>query len=392
MKFVETVKQHAKAVLPSVVEWRQHLHKYPELSGHEKETSQYIQDVLTVLGIPFKNDVFGYAVIAEIQGAKPGKTIALRADMDALPVIELTGLPFKSQNEGVMHACGHDSHMAICLGAGAILNAMKEELCGTVKLVFQPAEEEALINGAKNILASGVLDDVDEIYGLHVWPEIPVGQVGFKKSALMASSDRFFVKIEGKSTHGAEPHNGIDAIVAAANWIVNVESIIARETNPMDNVVCTIGTFHSGVRYNVGAAEALLEGTCRTFDPVKRDYMERRLGETLKALDMMFGTTSTIDYRRGHGATINDEEAVAFIHSVGEAYLGEEACVVPKHPSMCAEDFSYFLEAKKGAFLWLGTGFEGNPALHNASFTIDESILETGITLMSGAVAELLSE
>ncbi len=392
MKFVDLVKEKAENIIPSVIEWREYFHKYPELSGKEKETSAFIQKVLTDLGIPFRADVFGYAVVAEIKGAKKGRTIALRADMDALPVKELTNLPYQSVYEGTMHACGHDAHMAICLGAGAILQAMKEEICGTVKLIFQPAEEEALINGAKNLVDIGILDDVDEIYGLHVWPEIPVGKVGFKKGPLMAASDRFFVKIEGKSTHGAEPHNGIDAIVAAANWIVNVESIIARETNPMDQVVCTIGTFHSGVRYNVGAAEALLEGTCRTFDPKKRDYMERRLGESLKALDMMFGTKSTIEYRRGHGATINHDDAVEYIQSVGEEYLGKDACLVPKSPSMCAEDFSYYLEKKKGAFLWLGTGFDGNPALHNASFTIDESILETGIVLMSGAVAELLGE
>lgn len=392
MKFESIVKDATKTYLPSIIDWRRHIHENPEISGEEKETSAYIQSILKKLGIPFKNDVFQHAVIGEIKGAKPGKTIALRADMDALPVTELTNLPFKSKHEGVMHACGHDSHMAICLGAAAVLNSMKDQLCGTVKLVFQPAEEEALINGAKHIIESGVLDDVDEIYGLHVWPELPVGQVGFKKGPLMAASDHFYVKIEGKSTHGAEPHNGIDAIMAAANWIVNVESIIARETNPMDNVVCTIGTFHSGVRYNVGAAEALLEGTCRTFDPAKRDYMERRLGESLKALDMMFGTKSTLDYKRGHSATINDSEAIDYIQSVGEAYLGKEACVNPPYPSMCAEDFSYYLEVKKGAFLWLGTGFDGNPALHNAKFTIDESILETGVTLMSGAVAELLAE
>lgn len=391
MKFKALIAEKTQEYMEKVVEWRRHIHENPELSGQEKETSAYIQSVLSDLGIPFKNDVFQYAVIGEIKGVKPGKTVALRADMDALPITEQTGLPFASKNEGVMHACGHDSHMAILLGAAAVLNSIKDQLAGTVKLVFQPAEEEALINGAKNILATGILDDVDEIYGLHAWPDIPVGKVGFKKGNLMAASDHFYVHIKGKATHGAYPHQGKDAIVAAANWITSVESIVARETNPMENLVCTIGVFNAGQRYNVGAEDAYLEGTCRTYAPEKRDYIENRLGETLKALDMMFGTTSTLDYKRGHSATINNGEAIDFIEGVAKEYLGPDAIDHPEFPSMAAEDFGYYTQAIKGAFLWLGTGFEGNPALHNASFTIDESVLKTGVTLMAGAVAELLA-
>ncbi|WP_282004213.1 M20 metallopeptidase family protein [Veillonella denticariosi] len=388
----DLIKQYASQYKEQVVAWRRHIHSHPELSGEEKETSAFIQSVLTDLGIPFKADVYKYAVIGEIKGAFDGPVVGLRADMDALPITEVTGLPFTSENPGVMHACGHDSHMAILLGAAAILQSVKDQLHGTVKLVFQPAEEEALIKGAQGIVDSGVLDDVDEIYGLHVWPQLPVGTVGLKKGNFMAASDRFLVHIKGKATHGAEPHNGIDAIVAAANWIVNVESIVARETNPMDNLVCTIGVFNSGDRYNVGSGDAYLEGTCRTYDPAKRDYIERRLGKSLKALDMMFGTTSTLEYRRGHGATINDADAIDYVTHIVETYLGKDAVVHPEFPSMAAEDFSAYLNKIKGAFLWLGTGFEGNPALHNAAFTIDESILEPGITMMAGIAAELLQE
>lgn len=388
----DLIKQYASQYKEQVVAWRRHIHSHPELSGEEKKTSEFIQSVLTDLGIPFKADVYKYAVIGEIKGSFDGPVVGLRADMDALPITEVTGLPFASENPGVMHACGHDSHMAILLGAAAILQSVKDQLHGTVKLVFQPAEEEALIKGAQGIVDSGVLDDVDEIYGLHVWPQLPVGTVGLKKGNLMAASDRFLVHIKGKATHGAEPHNGIDAIVAAANWIVNVESMVVRETNPMDNLVCTIGVFNSGDRYNVGSGDAYLEGTCRTYDPAKRDYIERRLGESLKALDMMFGTTSTLEYRRGHGATINDADAIDYATHIVETYLGKEAVVHPEFPSMAAEDFSAYLNKIKGAFLWLGTGFEGNPALHNAAFTIDESILEPGITMMAGIAAELLQE
>lgn len=386
----DLIKDYASKYKEQVIAWRRHIHSHPELSGQEKETSLFIQKVLGELGIPFVNDISDYAVIGEIQGSHPGPVIALRADIDALPIHEITGLPFASQHEGVMHACGHDGHISILLGAAAILQSIKNQLHGTVKLVFQPSEEEALNPGAQGIVDSGILDDVDEIFGLHVWPQLPVGTVGLKKGHLMAASDHFLVHIKGKSTHGAEPHNGIDAIVAAANWIVNVESIVARETNPMENLVCTIGVINGGDRYNVGCGDVYLEGTCRTYEPEKRDYIERRLGESLQALDMMFKTKSTLDYKRGHGATTNDPDAIDYATSIVEKYLGKEAVVHPEHPSMAAEDFSVYLQKIKGAFLWLGTGFDGNPALHNAGFTIDETILESGITMMAAIAAEYL--
>lgn len=386
----DLIKDYASKYKEQVIAWRRHIHSHPELSGQEKETSLFIQKVLGELEIPFVNDISDYAVIGEIQGSHPGPVIALRADIDALPIHEITGLPFASQHEGVMHACGHDGHISILLGAAAILQSIKNQLHGMVKLVFQPSEEEALNPGAQGIVDSGILDDVDEIFGLHVWPQLPVGTVGLKKGHLMAASDHFLVHIKGKSTHGAEPHNGIDAIVAAANWIVNVESIVARETNPMENLVCTIGVINGGDRYNVGCGDVYLEGTCRTYEPEKRDYIERRLGESLQALDMMFKTKSTLDYKRGHGATTNDPDAIDYATSIVEKYLGKEAVVHPEHPSMAAEDFSAYLQKIKGAFLWLGTGFDGNPALHNAGFTIDETILESGITMMSAIAAEYL--
>lgn len=384
------INQLAKTVTKDMIGWRRHIHAHPELSGKEKETQKMIMGVLDALGIEHKDNVYGYAVIGTIHGGHEGPNIALRADMDALPIVETTGLPFVSQETGIMHACGHDSHVAILLGTASILQSIRDELHGTVTLVFQPAEEEALIAGAKGIMESGVLDTVDEIFGLHVWPQIPVGKIGLKAGHFMAASDRFNVDIVGKATHGAEPHNGIDAIVAAANWITSVESIIARETNPMDQVVCTIGVFQAGERYNVGAGLAHLEGTCRTYDPNKRDYMEARLTKSLEALDSMFGTKSTIEYKRGHGATINSEASVAHAASVVADYLGEEAVQMMEHPSMAAEDFSAYSQHIPGTFIWLGTGFEGNPPLHNAGFTIDESILTSGATMMAGIVWERL--
>lgn len=385
------IKKLAMEFTNDMIGWRRHIHAHPELSGKEKDTQKLIINVLRTLGIEYKENVYGYAVIGTIYGGHDGPNIAVRADMDALPILETTGLPFASEQTGVMHACGHDSHVAILLGVASILQSVRDELYGTVTLVFQPAEEEALIAGAKGIMESGVLDTVDEIFGLHVWPQIPVGKIGLKAGHFMAASDRFNVDIVGKATHGAEPHNGIDAIVAAANWITSVESIIARETNPMDQVVCTIGVFQAGERYNVGAGFAHLEGTCRTYDPNKRDYMEARLTESLKALDTMFGTNSTIEYKRGHGATINTHSSVEHAASVVADYLGEDAVQMMEHPSMAAEDFSAYLQHIPGTFIWLGTGFEGNPPLHNSGFTIDESILTSGATMIAAIVWERLS-
>lgn len=390
--FEKEIKEKVKEITPQVVTWRRHFHTYPEISGEEKETSLYIQEELKKLGIPFETGFFGTAVLGTIKGDQPGKTVALRADMDALPVTEQTGLPFASENKGKMHACGHDSHMAILLGAAAVLNQMKPQLKGSVKLVFQPAEEEAAIGGGRHIAASGKLDDVSEIYGLHVWPELPVGVIGLKPGNLMAASDRFYVHVKGKSTHAAQPHNGTDALVAAAHFIIDVQSLISREMNPMENVVCTIGLMNAGTRYNVGVEDAYLEGTVRTYTPALRDKMEARLGEILKGLDVMFGTHSELNYVRGHSATINTPEKIQFLQEIGKTYVGEEHLTQPQYPSMCAEDFSSYLEKFPGAFLWLGTGKPGTPALHNASFAIDESILPLGVTMEAAAAIEALNQ
>ena len=390
--YEKLIRDTVSEVLPKVVEWRRHFHMYPEVSGKEVETSLYIQKELAAMGIPFETGFFRNAVLGVIEGAKPGKTIALRADMDALPVTEQTGLPFASKHEGVMHACGHDSHMAILLGAAAVLSKLKNHIAGQVKLVFQPAEEEAAIGGGRNFVASGKLDDVSEIYGLHVWPELPVGVVGLRPGNLMAASDRFYVHIKGKSTHAAQPHNGTDALVMAAHFIIDVQTLVSRETDPMENVVCTIGLMKAGTRYNVGVEDAYLEGTVRTYTPALRDKMERRLGEILKGLDVMFGTKSELNYVRGHSATINTPEKIRFLQKIGKSYLGEDAVVEPQFPSMCAEDFSSYLQKIPGAFMWLGTGKEGTPALHNASFAIDESILPLGVTMEAAAVLEALGE
>lgn len=392
MQYVNEVKAKAEELKEKVVAWRRYLHQHPEVSGKEVETAKYLEKELQALGIETVTGFFPNAVLGIIHGKGEGKTIALRADIDALPVTEVTGLPFASENKGVMHACGHDTHMASLLGAAALLVSFKDKFTGTVKILFQPAEEEAAIGGGKNIAACGILDDVDEIYGFHNWPELPLGTVGLKKGNLMAASDRFYVHVHGKSTHAAEPHNGTDALVVASHFVVDVQTMISRETNPMDNVVCTIGLFNAGTRYNVGVEDAYLEGTARTYAPALRDKMEKRLGEILKGLDMMYGTTSTLNYVRGHSATINTPSCIDFLAEVGKAYIGEEHIVHPEFPSMCAEDFSYYLEKIPGAFMWIGTGEGEKIPLHSANYAPDESILQTAMIMEAGAVLEALAQ
>lgn len=393
MLYEKEVKELVSEITPQVVAWRRHLHENPELSGKEVGTAHYVEKVLQDLGIETQTGFFPNAVLGIIKGPYPGKTIALRADTDALPVTECTGLPYASKNKGVMHACGHDTHMSSLLGAAAVIQKMKDHLHGTVKILFQPAEEEAAIGGGRNIVKCGVLDDVSEIYGFHNWPELPLGKVGLKKGNLMAASDRFYVHIGGKSTHAAQPHNGTDALVAAAHFILDVQTMMARETNPMDNVVCTIGLMKAGTRYNVGVGDAYLEGTARTYAPALRDRMERRLGEILKGLDMTFGTHSELNYVRGHSATINDAHCIDFLTQVGEAYLGKDHIVHPEFPSMCAEDFSYYQEKIPGAFMWIGTGTGGEIIpLHSANYAPDESILPIAVTIEAAAALEALAQ
>lgn len=379
-----------KAIEEDVINWRRYLHKNPELSNNEKNTSDFIIKILEELDVRYERQSDNYGIIAKIGLNKSQKKIAFRADMDALPVEEENEISYKSLKKGLMHACGHDAHMAILLGTAKILKTFEKDIKGEVLLVFQPAEEDSPNGGAKRIIASKALEGIDKIYGLHVWPEIESNKIALKEGAFMAASDHFYINIKGKASHAAEPNKGIDALVAAANWIVSTQSIISREISPMENVVFTIGTMNAGVRYNVVAENVRIEGTCRTFNPTIRDFIEKRLNDSLKALDSFFGTQSSIEYQRGYCSLINDDESIEFARKVVKEYLGIESLVEIKEPSMCAEDFAFYLKDYKGAFFWLGTAYEGCSVLHNSKFNINESILKNGVLLFSSLALEYL--
>ena len=298
-----------------VKEHRYYMHTHPELSHYEKNTAAYIAETLKKMGLSPKENIGGYGVTAVIEGKGEGKCVGLRADFDALPITECTGVPFASENPGVMHACGHDAHAAMLLGAAYVLNEIRDEFAGKVKLVFQPSEEDAAGSGAKAMIADGCLEDphVDAMFGQHVWPNLPYGKVGVRNGAMMASSDRFFITIKGKNSHGSAPENGIDAIVIAAQVISALQTIVSRNVGPLDSAVVTIGTIHGGNRYNVIADEVKMEGTCRNLNPVIRNTMPDRIGNIVRGVSESMGGSCDFKYMKCYSPTVNDPEKFAIV-------------------------------------------------------------------------------
>ena len=304
-----------------VISLRRHFHQYPELSMEEYETSKKIKEELDKMGIEYRSAA-NTGIIATIKGDKPGKTIALRADMDALPVEELTDFDFKSKIDGHMHACGHDSHMAMLLGAAKILNDMKEQINGTVRLIFQPAEENA--KGAHAMIRDGAIDGVDSIFGIHIWAQIPVGKVSLEAGPRMASTDWFYIDVKGKGGHGSQPENCIDAVVVSSAIVMNLQTLVSRETRPHNPLVLSIGLLNSGTKLNVIAEEGHMEGTTRCFDPELRKQLPIKMERIIKSTAEAFGATATLRYDLAGSAVINDEQCSEIGQGSVEKILGKE--------------------------------------------------------------------
>lgn len=378
----------AKEIQSSLQNIRRELHQYPEISRNEKRTSELIIRELKKLGnFEIKENINGYGIIADLKGKYPGKTIALRADMDALQIEEETSLPFKSLNKGVMHACGHDNHVTMVLGAGMLLSKYQNELHGNVRLIFQPAEELSPDGGAKGMIKEGALEGVDAVFGMHVWPDLPLGKVGLKVGPLMAASDHFTVTIKGKPSHAAKPNEGIDAIVAGAQFVSATQTIVSRNSDPMKALVITIGKIIGGSRYNIVAGECTLEGTCRTFSPEIRDLAERRLQEVLNGICTLSGCTGELNYERGYMAVDNDSKMTEYMSNNVKSLFGEDA-LVNVEPAMTAEDFSFYLNKKPGVLAWIGTTAEGEEVfpLHNSHYAPNEDVLWRGSALFTELV------
>ena len=377
-----------------LVKIRRELHMNAETSQNEVKTSKIIMKYLDEFGISYKSGVGGNGIVAEIIGGNPGKIVALRADMDALEMREETNIDFKSIDENVMHSCGHDSHMTFLLGAAKLLNENKDKIRGKVKLVFQPAEELSPIGGAPKILESGLLDDVDAIFGSHVWPDLPFGKIAVKEGAMMANSDHFTIKFIGASSHAAKPHEGVDAVIMGAQFVNAMQTLISRNTDPMNSAVLTVGRFIAGTRYNVMAEEAIIDGTCRTFSKEDRMRIFRDMENLAKAIAQVNHGDCEYNYGFGYPAVINEKNSVKIVKESATELFGEDAILNIEKPAMTAEDFAFYLQKIKGAFYWVGIGskMEKNYPLHSKNFYLNEEILYIGAALMYEIAINFLSK
>lgn len=372
---------------------RKYFHAHPELSGKEELTAAYIAKRLREIGLEPTEHVGGFGVTAVIQGTAEDegkdRCLGLRADFDALPVTEATGVDFASQNPGVMHACGHDMHAAILLGAAEVLYRMRDRFSGKVKLLFQPSEENSGDSGAKKMIADGCLENphVDAVIGAHVWPNLEVGQVALKKGAMMANSDRFYITVHGKAAHASAPDCGIDAIVAAAHIVTDLQSIVARNVSPFDTAVVSTTMINGGVKYNIIAAQVELTGNTRSLNDKTRALLETRIGEIAESVAEANQCTASYQYCKGVDATMNDGVLAEQVIETLKARFGENV-IIPEKSGMTGEDFSHFAKARPSVYYWIGVKDpqkypDGMPALHSADFLADERALTVGVDAMT---------
>lgn len=376
-----TIKKLAEQYKDYVIDLRREFHMYPESSWEEFRTSSRVKEELDKLEIPYIS-LAGTGVLATIKGKNPGKTVALRGDMDALETTETNDIPYKSKHEGKMHACGHDGHTAMLLGAAKILKDIQDELNGTVYLIFQPAEEVA--GGAKKMIEeSDFMDNVDSVFGIHLWSDIEIGKVSVEAGPRMASADFFSLKIKGKAGHGSMPHQTVDAVVAASAVVMDLQSVVSREISPLDSAVLTIGSFHSGTRFNIIAGEATLEGTTRCFNPKIREKLPEIIERIAKNTAASYRADASLSYTWATPATINDEECSKIATDSVEKILGKDG-VTKMEKTTGGEDFAYFLEKAPGILAFVGIRNEEKGACyphHHDKFNMDEDALEIGTAL-----------
>lgn len=378
------IRPAIQSLHPQLVDWRRRLHQHPELGFREHLTAALISEKLTAWGIEHQTEIAGTGIVATIAGRQSGPVLAIRADMDALPIQEENRVPYRSQHDGVMHACGHDGHTTIALGTAYYLSQHRDDFAGTVKMIFQPAEEGP--GGAQPMIEAGVLEQpaVDAIIGLHLWNYLPLGTVGVRTGPLMAAVEVFRCTIQGKGGHGAIPQQTIDSIVVGAQVVNALQTIVARNINPLESAVVTVGEFHAGTAMNVIADTCYLSGTVRYFDRQYANYFSQRLEQVIAGVCQSHGASYDLTYQSLYPPVVNHPEIANLVRSVAEQVVETPVGIVPDCQTMGGEDMSFFLQAVPGCYFFLGSA---NPTKdlayphHHPRFDFDETALSMGVEI-----------
>ena len=383
------IRTEIKDIESSIIDWRRDFHQYPELSFEEHRTSALIGDELRSMGLEPRMNVGKTGVTADLKFGD-GPVIGLRADMDALPIQETSGLDFMSKHDGVMHACGHDGHMAMLLGTAKALTQKENSYKGTVRFIFQPAEEGQ--GGARYMIKDGCLDGVNEIYGIHVWNYQPVGEVGVKDGPVLAAADMFEIKIKGKGGHGAAPQGTVDTVVVASHLVQALQTIVSRNTNPLESTVVTIGKINGGHNFNIIADKVTLSGTARAYTEENRTLIKTRMADIIDGVAKTYNAEILFDYEDGYPPTINHSEPAEKVLKAAEKVVGEKAGM--PYLSMGGEDFSYYLQKIPGCFFFVGSAPNEQELFetphHCSHFTMDERALLIGPSIYLNLVDDIL--
>jgi amidohydrolase len=394
----QRVAAAAEALRSQLVATRRDIHMHPELSNREERTARLVAERLRALGLTdVKTGVARHGVTALLVGGKPGPVVAVRADMDALPIQEVDGRPYKSQTPGVMHACGHDVHTTVELGVAEVLSKMKDEVRGTVKFIFQPAEEGAPPGeegGAKLMIKEGALENPrpQAIFGLHTEPNLQAGQIGYHSGPAMASADTFYITVKGKSSHGAQPQLGVDAVVVASQCVLALQNIRSRRIDPLEPLVITVGTINGGDRFNVIAGEVKMTGTMRTFNDAVRERAIALMRETLQSVGAAYGATVELEFGDGNPVTYNEPALVEETLPTIRRVVGPANALAIK-PFMPAEDFSLYQKLVPGFYYFLGVGNRERgitSGWHTPNFDADEESLVVGVKVMSNVLLDYM--
>lgn len=383
-----------EAINEKVIRIRHDLHMHPELSGHEEHTKYLVKGILEASGYEIKESDRHYGLIADLRVDENAKTVAIRADMDALPIEERTQKPYASREKGIMHACGHDSHTAIALGTAIAMAQHKEALPGNVRFIFQPSEESKE-GGSVEMIEEGALEGVDGIFGLHAYPYLKTGQIGYKYGVMMASADIFTIEIFGKSAHGARPHEGVDAILVTSMIVNSLNHIVSRMIDPLHPAVISLGTVEGGKASNIICDHVVLKGTVRTINEEVRTNIPKMMETSIEGICKSMGATYNFDYEFGQPELINNDAMVDIVVGEAKEIIGEENCIDLKDPVMGGEDFSEYLKIIPGAFFRLGTCNEAKETCisqHNSRFDVDDDALQYGMKIMGASALAFLSK